>query len=156
MFQIRTSVVGRRTHNTVRREAPSRALASKRFACFPQPDFSLGLRLFAVCALPSLPILLRLTLHRWRIRIFDLSPPVWPRCFGFKVQDRSGATGATGTVGPRCQSAYSFYHYQGFRNSSGSLAMFAAIRRALTICTPGAASISRVCLEHSGVNSLLT
>jgi len=31
--------------------------------------------------------------------------------------------------------------YHGLRKSSGSLAMFAAIRRALAGCTPGAASI---------------
>jgi len=29
------------------------------------------LRIFAVCTLPSPPILLHLALHRWRIRIFD-------------------------------------------------------------------------------------
>jgi len=27
--------------------------------------------------------------------------PVWPRCFGSKVQDSSGATGATGVRGHR-------------------------------------------------------
>ena|SRR6516164_7701185 len=32
------------------------------------------LRIFAVCALPSPPILLRLTLYRWRIRIFHFQP----------------------------------------------------------------------------------
>src|SRR5262249_10905460 len=53
MCRIRISVVGRRPHNTVRLEAPWRVLAPNRFACFPQPDFSLGLRLFGVCALPS-------------------------------------------------------------------------------------------------------
>src|SRR5215469_16304186 len=74
MFQIRTSVVGRRPHNTVRREAPWRVLAPNRFACFPEPDFSLGLRVFAVCVLPSPPILLRLTLHRWRFGIFYFQP----------------------------------------------------------------------------------
>src|SRR5215467_8040154 len=54
--------------------APWRVLAPNRFACFPEPDFSLGLRIFAVCALPSPPILLRLALHRWRIRIFYFQP----------------------------------------------------------------------------------
>src|SRR5215469_7875915 len=53
MFRIRTSVVGRRPHNTVPRAAPWRVLAPNRFACFPAPDFSFGLRIFAVCALPS-------------------------------------------------------------------------------------------------------
>jgi hypothetical protein len=74
MFQIRTSVVGRRPHNTVPREAPWRVLAPNRFACFPEPGFSLGLRIFAVCPLPSSPILLSLTLHRWRFRVLDLDP----------------------------------------------------------------------------------
>src|SRR5262249_7935010 len=69
MCQIRTSVVGRRPHNTVRREAPGRVLAPNRFACFPQPDSSLGLRLFAVCALPSPPILLRIAIDGLWFRI---------------------------------------------------------------------------------------
>jgi hypothetical protein len=48
-------------------------LAPNQFARLPEPDFSLGLRIFAVCALPSLPILFGLALHRWRIRIFDFT-----------------------------------------------------------------------------------
>ena len=72
MFQILTSVGGRRPHNTG--EAPGRVLVPNRFACFLEPDFSLGLRIFAVCVLPSPPILLGLTLDRWRIRVFDLDP----------------------------------------------------------------------------------
>ena len=49
-------------------------MAPNRFACFPEPDFSLGLRIFAVCALPSPPILLRLALHCRRFRIFYFQP----------------------------------------------------------------------------------
>jgi hypothetical protein len=39
-----------------------------RLAYFPEPDSSLGLRIFAVCTRPSPPILLRLAFHGWRIR----------------------------------------------------------------------------------------
>jgi hypothetical protein len=64
---------------------------------------------------------------------------VWPRCFGLKVQDRSGATGATGGQASVRQSAkregiaIPVPDCQGFRNSSGSLAIFAAIRRASSL-----------------------
>jgi len=48
-------------------------LALNRFACFPETDFSLDLRIFAVCAPPSPPILLGFPLHRWRFRVLDLT-----------------------------------------------------------------------------------
>src|SRR3974390_2026548 len=68
MFQIRISVVGQRPHNTVRREAPWRVLASNRFARFPEPNFSLALGIFAACVRPPRPTLLGFPLRRRRVR----------------------------------------------------------------------------------------
>jgi hypothetical protein len=46
-------------------------LAPDRFAYFPEPDFSLGLGIFAVCVLPSTPILFGLALHRRRLDLIS-------------------------------------------------------------------------------------
>jgi hypothetical protein len=57
-----------------RRERATAGRIGAESVCLLSGAFSLGLRIFAVCALPSSPILLSLTLHRWRFRVLDLDP----------------------------------------------------------------------------------